>query len=81
MTLAHLLGLDSATSAYYLFWSGFGGQALVFAGLLTATARWLNCDERGCWHRGKYQMPESLLVVCLKHWRKGQLSADHGTDG
>jgi hypothetical protein len=75
--LAHWLGLDSPSSPFYLFWSGVGGVSVtLLAGLLVAL-RWFNCDERRCWRRGRYQVPDSLMVVCRPHWERGQLARDH----
>ncbi len=79
--IAHFLGLDSATGPFYLFWSGAGGLAITFVSGLGLALRWFNCDERGCWRRGRYQVPDSVLVVCPSHWRAGQLAREHETSG
>jgi hypothetical protein len=74
--LGHILGLDSATGPFYLFWSGAGGVSIaVITGLLVLW-HWFNCDERGCWRRGKYQLPDSELVVCLHHLRAGTVARE-----
>ena len=75
--LGHVLGLDSATGPFYLFWSGAGGVSIAVITALAVIWRWLNCDERGCWRRGKYQLPDSELVVCAHHWKAGRVAREH----
>lgn len=65
---------------WYAFWSGAGGPLLTLFAAVLISLRWLNCDERRCWHRGRYQLPDSLLVVCRKHLESGRIALMHDPD-
>jgi hypothetical protein len=79
--VSHIFGLDSAASPFYLFWSGSGGLATTLIAAMLMALRWLRCDERGCWHLGRLQVPDSVLVVCRQHWHAGQLAREHKASG
>ena len=61
---------------WYAFWSGFGGPLLTFLAVVAFTIRWAMCDERYCWRRGRYQLPDSLLVVCRRHRHAGMITRE-----
>lgn len=44
--LAHILGLDNATGAWYLFWSGFGGDFAEFVVLVTIIRGIMNLNKK-----------------------------------
>ena len=62
--IAHLLGLDNPSGAWYLFWSGFGGDIgeLAIIGIIW---RRVNCHDRGCWRIGLHH--KDNLALCSKH--------------
>ncbi len=59
--LAHILGLDSASGPWYLWWSGAGSD-LGELTILVVVWRHLNCHEPGCWRLARHRMPH-----CRKH--------------
>jgi hypothetical protein len=73
--LETVLGLHGGM--WYAFWSGFGSPLLTMIACVAFTVRWAKCDERGCWRRGRYQLPDSLLVVCRRHWDTGRIAREH----
>ena len=73
--LETVLGLRGGM--WYAFWSGSGGELLTLLAVLGLMIRWAKCDERYCWRRGRYQLPDSLLVVCRKHWKEGRIAHAH----
>lgn len=64
--LAHLLGLDDASGAWYLFWSGFGAD-LVYLGALATALRKINCQTHGCWRVGRHLNPDTGAHMCRRH--------------
>ena len=73
-----IFGIDDVSGPWYAFWSGFGGPLLTFLAVVAFTIRWAMCDERYCWRRGRYQLPDSLLVVCRRHRHAGMITREHG---
>lgn len=67
MSLFHLIGLDSGSGPFYLFWSGFGGdfgEVTLLTGVIVML-RTHNCHVKGCWRLGKYSFEHYKL--CKKH--------------
>ena len=69
--LSHWLGLDNASGALYLFWSGFFADVPILAVSITLLRKH-NCHERGCMRIGRYPHPESGFVLCRKHHPQAQ---------
>lgn len=55
-----VLGLDNVSGRWYAFWSGFGGDLPIFAGL-GAFVLHKNCHTPGCWRLGRH------TGLCGKH--------------
>jgi hypothetical protein len=72
--LAHFLGLDSASGAFYLAWSGFVGD-LGFLGAFAVLLRHLNCHTPGCRGIGHFPLEGSPYKVCRKC--RGTVTAEH----
>jgi hypothetical protein len=53
--LAHILGLDSGSGRWYLFWSGIGSD-LAYLAVFGALWHHLNCHEPGCWRLARHRM-------------------------
>lgn len=71
--LFHALGLDDGSGPWYLFWSGFFADVVIFSS--AAFAVWgfwrrHNCHERGCWRWGRLPTSEGW-VVCSQHHPTG----------
>lgn len=49
--IAHVLGLDNGSGAWYLWWSGIVGD-LGFLGAFVVFYRHHNCREHRCWRIG-----------------------------
>lgn len=66
--LGHLAGLDDASGAWYLFWSGIGGK-LDLLGVFVVVARRHNCHERRCWRVGRHTVTRDGVTYpyCLRH--------------
>jgi hypothetical protein len=65
--LAHVLGLDSASGYWYLFWSGFGGDVAIIGALLASPVvywRHHECHEARCLRLGH---PFEGVVKCRRH--------------
>lgn len=62
--IMHWLGLDNASGAVYLFWSGFFGDITIFAALITYYIH-TRCHVSGCNKRAKYQFKHYKL--CKVH--------------
>lgn len=62
--VAHLLGLDNASGAWYLFWSGFFGDITIIGGVITLYHKH-NCHAPRCWRIGKHQLDGT--PYCTKH--------------
>jgi hypothetical protein len=70
--IAHLLGLDSPNSPWYLWWSGAGAEVPRLLGLwfLLHVYRQHVCYKPGCLRWG-YPVPgQEPLRSCRKHWPK-----------
>lgn len=77
--LAHLLGLDNLSGAWYGFWSGIGGDtAIVTPGLILARRH--NCHVRGCWRLGRHPVDGTTWTVCRRHHPDDHPSADDVKD-
>lgn len=62
--LSQASGTSSSSSRAYNFWSGFGGDIGLFAGV-GVYLRHKNCHTKGCWRPGH---PDANgVVVCRKH--------------
>lgn len=67
--IAHLLGLDSASSYWYTFWSGFGsdiGELAIVGGLVSIYRRHM-CHVKPCWRVGRHSVSNTEWTVCRKH--------------
>ncbi len=62
--IAHVLGLDNPSGAWYLFWSGFAGDIPELA-IIGLVWRRLNCHEHKCWRIGLHHRGHE--IVCRKH--------------
>jgi hypothetical protein len=74
--LAHFLGTDNLSGAYYGFWSGAGsdiGELGIVAGL-GAMIRQRNCEVHGCWRLGRHTTAAGHRV-CRRHHPEGHLTA------
>jgi hypothetical protein len=68
--LLHILGIDSSSSYWYGFWSGFGGDLTIFAAVIV----WLrhkNCHVKGCPRLGRHPVEGSTWTVCRRHHPDG----------
>lgn len=68
--LSHWLGLDSANSPFYLFWSGFFAVTVFTVGILTnmwVHLRKNNCHEHKCARLGRYPVEGTPWIVCRRH--------------
>jgi hypothetical protein len=68
--LSHWLGLDNASGALYLFWSGFFGDGPIIVALGAIWWRH-NCHQKGCWRIARQQIDGSTHYVCHKHHPTG----------
>ena len=65
-----ILGLDNVSGPWYAFWSGFGGDLTIFAGLFAIAGSFLrkhNCHVKGCWRIGRHPVDGTQYVVCRRH--------------
>lgn len=62
--LAHVLGLDSASGPWYLWWSGVCGD-LSLLGAAAVVIRRHQCHVRRCWRIGRHGIDG--YVVCRRH--------------
>jgi hypothetical protein len=70
---AHVLGLNSPNGSFYLFWSGFGGNAFLL--LFALTYNRYTCDIPGCHRLGFTRQPLTGHSFCRKHDHIGKLEA------
>ena len=82
--LAHILGLDNASGAWYLAWSGFGSDLGEFAivGALFAHYKRHTChvdSPRFCWRPGTHPVVGSPFRTCRRHHPAvpDRVSAEH----
>lgn len=71
----HVLGLDNASGAAYLAWSGVGsdvGEVAIVGGLI-AMIRRHNCEIKGCWRLGRHKTAAGH-AVCRRHHPDGHLT-------
>lgn len=75
--LAHVLGLDDASGAAYLWWSGIGADLSEFAlvGALLAHLRRFNCHVHGCPRLARHPVTGTGFVVCRRHHPDGAPTA------
>lgn len=74
----HILGLDNAAGAWYLFWSGSGANFTRFTLLLTGPVvlwRRYNCEVAGCHRLGRHKTAAEHMV-CRKHHPEDHLTAE-----
>jgi hypothetical protein len=71
--IAHVLGLDSANSSFYLFWSGIGGNAFLIIAAVVYNR--FTCDIPGCHRLGFEQQELTGHSFCRKHDHIGKLEA------
>jgi hypothetical protein len=64
--LSHLFGLDDASGAWYLWWSGFFADVSIF-GSLGALYKHHMCHVHRCWRVGRVGVPGTHWVVCWRH--------------
>lgn len=64
-TIVHVLGLDNASGAWYLWWSGVGAD-LGIIGAAVGLYRRVNCEVHGCWRVGRHATAAQHRV-CRKH--------------
>jgi hypothetical protein len=62
--IVHVLGLDNASGAWYLLWSGFFGDITIIGGAFALYHRF-NCHESRCWRLAKHTHDGS--PYCTKH--------------
>lgn len=73
--LSHVLGLDSASGYWYLFWSGVGGDVAIIGALLSGPVVLLrrhNCHAARCWRIGRYHAAGGAYMVCARHSPDGK---------
>ena len=61
----HLIGIENASGATYLFWSGVFADVALFGAAFTFF-RHKNCHVRGCWRLG-HPDPEHGHPTCRIH--------------
>ena len=64
-TIGHILGLDNASGAWYLWWSGVGAD-LGILGAVVGAYRRVNCEVHGCWRLGRHATAAGHRV-CRRH--------------
>ncbi len=62
--LSHILGLDNASGAWYLFWSGFFGDVVIFAALVGFYTKHI-CHQDKCHRFSRHTINGS--PYCGKH--------------
>lgn len=64
--LLQFFGLDNASGAAYLWWSGFFADVVIFA----AGFGWYwkhTCHVARCWHWARHPVEGTPYTVCRKH--------------
>jgi hypothetical protein len=64
------MGLDSANSPWYLFWSGFFAVTVFTVGIVTNVyvhVRKNNCHEPRCLRIGRFPVEGTAWVACHRH--------------
>jgi hypothetical protein len=67
--ISHWLGLDNASGAVYLFWSGFFGDLALFGGAWAIYHKH-NCHYPGCPRIGKHVVDGT--PYCTRHHPEGR---------
>lgn len=62
----HYAGLDNASGAWYLWWSGIFGDVTVFAAVLVI-AKKHNCHVKGCKSIITHNDPDVHAPACRRH--------------
>jgi hypothetical protein len=82
--LAHVLGLDSGSGYWYMWWSGVGSDLgeLAIVGTLIAQYRRHACHidhPRRCWRPGRHPVPGTPFKTCKRHHPHvpDRVSAEH----
>lgn len=67
--LSRVLGLDNPAGAYYLFWSGVGGDLSHLAIIGAIIGYWQNktCDIKRCYRWAHYKVRDTDWTVCRRH--------------
>jgi hypothetical protein len=83
--LLQLLGIDNGSGTAYLFWSGFGADLPIFAGIVLLYWRH-TCHVEGCWRIARRKVPGTEHVVCGRHHPQAipthqQVLDDHAASG
>lgn len=71
--MAHLIGIDSQSTQFYAFYSGFGTWILAaagYTGIIITLVHHLNCHVDGCLRVGKFPVADGQYKVCGKHHRE-----------
>jgi hypothetical protein len=78
--LLHDFGLDDASGAWYLFWSGIFGDVAIFAAAV-GLYRSHNCHVKGCLRIGKHKVDGTPYTVCGSHHPEvdGRVTHEHVT--
>lgn len=63
-TFAHILGLDNASGAWYLFWSGVFGDVSILAAAVSIVRKH-NCHRPWCLRVGRF--PSGQWTYCRSH--------------
>ena len=66
----HYMGLDNLSGPWYGFWSGFGSDLPIFAGIAIFLIH-RNCHKKGCW-RLMRKAHEDGNTYCMKHHRQAE---------
>lgn len=77
--ITHLMGLDNSNSTAYLWWSGFGPDLAMFAGVASFLRRH-NCHVQGCWRLGRHLVEDTVYWVCRHHLPSGPISHQNVID-
>ena len=72
--IGHWLGLDNASGAPYLWWSGVGAD-LGMVGTAYALVRRLNCEIHGCPRLGRHVTAVGHRL-CRRHHPDGPLTVE-----
>lgn len=62
----HTSGLDDASGAWYLFWSGICGNIAIIGAAITYL-RHHNCHAQHCWRLGMHEVEGTEYKTCRKH--------------
>lgn len=77
--LAHILGIDDPSGAWYLWWSGVFADASLLAAPAVLLRRH-NCHVKGCMRLGRHPVAGTAFVVCRRHHPDQHPTADDVKD-